>query len=283
MMIDRFEVLGGMLHAQKQWRSIWNAYRFYQSNQLERMRGALQEVYGDEVPEDEISVNEWLYDFLLQFIDPLSTKTMPALLAEGRKAYDQDKTEFTRLLSEFRQLRSERVDNYMDVINQFFRAYGEFSQALLYVRLKADVPENAYAPSIDFEGTRMYYGDAFEALGSGLDFAVAINNVLAGRAFDRLQQITLKQYRASDKGRRHDTLRANPVLELLVEEYDNGLRNASHHRWLKLSADRSGLSYRAGGNGPVRSLTYAEYLHRCCAISTQLMLLFALELAFLSD
>ena len=64
---------------------------------------------------------------------------------------------------------------------------------------------------------------------------------------------------------------------MLVSEYDNRLRNASHHRWLRLSDDRSEISFREGGNGAVRRLSYAEYLHHCCAITTQLMLLAGLQ------
>lgn len=283
MVADLFEMLGGMRNAQEHWRNLWNAHRFHKVGQLDRMRGALREIYGDPVQDEVTSVGEWIYDFVVRFMDPLGPRAVPVVLAEMQKAYDQNEPEFARMLREFRPVSSERIDNYMDVLNQFFRAYGEFNQALLYVRLEADPPNDAYAPSIDFESTRMYYGEAFEALGSGLDFPVAVNNVLSGRPFDQLQNITLKQYRASDKGRRNETLMGNPALASLVGEYDNGLRNASHHRWLRLNEDRSRLSYRAGGTGQVRALTYAEYLTRCCAITSQLTLLLAVELAVLVD
>jgi len=53
-------------------------------------------------------------------------------------------------------------------------------------------------------------------------------NIASGRPFDRLNQITLQAYRSSDKGRRGEAPATNPELALLVSEYDNRLRNASH-------------------------------------------------------
>jgi len=171
----------------------------------------------------------------------------------------------------------------MDVFDHFFRAYDEFNQTLMYVRRQIALPVDPYAPSTDFGNTKLYYGEAFEVLGSHIDLLAAVNNVAAGRPFDKLSLISLRAYRGTDKGRRNDTLVSNPELAWLVKEYDNRLRNASHHRWLRLSHDRSELTYREGGNGAVRRLSYAEYLYRCCAITTQLMLLATLEATSLPD
>ncbi|TLY49671.1 MAG: hypothetical protein E6K53_12985 [Gammaproteobacteria bacterium] len=220
--------------------------------------------------------------FLVRFLEPDGAAKLERAVNEFRRIRDQNPLEFDRLLADFRPARWDRMDEYIDVLDHFFRAYDEFNQTLLYVRRGIPMPEDPYAPSVDFEHTKMYYGDAFEVLGSSIDLLAAANNIGSGRPFDRLNVIALQVYRGSDKGRRNETLATNPELAWLVNEYDNRLRNASHHRWLRLSDDRSEISYREGGNGAARSISYAEYLHRCCAITAQLMLLAAIEASALS-
>lgn len=120
-------------------------------------------------------------------------------------------------------------------------------------------------------------------LGSNIDILAAVNNILSGRPLEQLEHISLRKYRESDKGRRNETLKANPELSRLVAEYDNRLRNASHHRWLRLSHDRSEIAYQEGGNGARQTISYAEYLRRCCTLTAQLMILASVELVVLPD
>jgi len=277
IMVDLTVLLGGLPNATEYWRLLRNAYRFSRTGQHDLMHAHLRQLAGDEIPDDELTIERALVGFFVRVLEPHGEGGLRRLTTELARARELNEQEFERFQAEFRQSRWDRMDEYVDVFDHFFRAYDEFNQTFMYVRRATNLPDDPYAPSTDFERTRMYYGEAFEVLGSHIDLLAAANNIVSGRKFDQLSRISLRDYRGSDKGRRNETLGANPDLAWLVAEYDNRLRNASHHRWLRLSHDRSVITYREGGDGAVRTLSYAEYLFRCCAITVQLMVLAAAE------
>lgn len=281
--VDLSVVLGGLPDAVGHWRVVRNAYRFFRTSQEARLKDALREFLGEDTPEKNLTIEEALLRFFPRFLAPLGEPECARIVAEFSRAKDSRSDEFRRFRSEFHPRKWDRMDEYVDVFDHFFREYDEFNQALLYVRRSLPLPANPYAPSTNFENTRLYYGEAFEVLGTNIDIPASINNILSGRAFDQLEHISLHKYRESDKGRRNETLRANPELSRLVAEYDNRLRNASHHRWLRLSHDRSEIAYQEGGNGARQTISYAEYLRRCCALTAQLMVLASIELVVLPD
>ncbi len=281
--IDLTVLLGGMPKARDRWHQLKNAYRFARTGQVERMRAVLLEQFDLAADAEDLTIEGALISFFVRFLEPSGETNLQRALTEIIRARALDANEFDRLLADFRPTRWDRLDEYMDILDHFFRGYEEFNQALIYVRRDIPMPEDPYAPSVDFEHTKLYYGEAFEVLGSSIDLLAAINNIAAGRPYDRMTSITLQAYRTADKGRRNSTLANNPELAWLVSEYDNRVRNASHHRWLRLSQDRSEISYREGGDGALRRFSYAEYLHRCCSITAQLMLLASIEATVLRE
>lgn len=283
IMVDLTVLLGGLPNSIGLWRLLKNAYRFSRTGQDDRMRASLRQLFGDEVQEDEQTIEEALVNFFVRFLEPQGDHGLHRVLVEFARAREINQHEFDRLLEDFRKVRWDRMDEYMDVFDHFLRAYDEFNQTFMYVRRSLDLPDDPYAPSTDFENTRLYYGEAFEILGSHIDLLTAVNNIASDRLFDQLKLIPLSTYRGSDKGRRNEAFAGNPELAWLVAEYDNHLRNASHHRWLRLSPDRSEITYRDGGSGVIRKFSYAEYLYRCCAITVQLMLLSSIEAIVLQN
>jgi hypothetical protein len=281
LMIDLSVLLGGLPEAGERWRLLRNAYRFFRTDQQDRMLAQLVELFGEDARQPGATMGEAIISFFVRFLAPLGEAKLKRAVDEVGKVRSGDELGFRGLTSEFSPVLWDRLDEYMDVIDQFFRAYEEFNQVLMYVRREVAMPRDPYATSTDFERTRLFYGEAFEVMGSHLDFLVAVNNIASGRPFDQLAQISLRRFRGSDKGRRAEALATNAELNWLTTEYDNRLRNASHHRWLRLSPDRSQLTYRNGGDGAFVTLSYAEYLYRCCAITAQLMLLASIEI--LSD
>jgi hypothetical protein len=92
-----------------------------------------------------------------------------------------------------------------------------------------DVPCGNVASSVDFDATRMFYGNAFEAFASSVDILAYLNNMRAGRPFDQFERLTQKEYLKLDKGSCFDAFASVPAFAALCEERDNQLRNASHH------------------------------------------------------
>lgn len=278
LMLDLTVMLGGLPYATDNWRWMRNGYRFFRNGQIDLAKEQLRHVFGEEVNDDSDIFQRTLVKFFLRFLDPGGAQNLERAFRELDRVRDASPAAFVRIRDEFAPLLWARMDEYVDVVDHFFRAYEEFNQTFLYVRRGLNLPEDPYAASTDFDNTKLYYGEAFEVLGSSLDLLAAVNNVSAGREFNQLQNITLATYRNSDKGRRSECLAASPELRWLVSEYDNSLRNASHHRWLRLSQDRSQISYRNGGDGELRTLSYADYLYRCGAITSQILLMASIEI-----
>ncbi|MFY9953870.1 hypothetical protein [Bradyrhizobium sp.] len=90
-----------------------------------------------------------------------------------------------------------------------------------------DVPAGNIASSVDFDATRMFYGNAFEAFASSVDIFAYLNNLLAGRPFNQFEKLTQKEYLKLDKANRFDAFAGVPAFAALCEERDNQLRNAS--------------------------------------------------------
>ncbi|MBO9741531.1 hypothetical protein J7432_21660 [Xanthomonas axonopodis pv. begoniae] len=280
VMLDISIALGGLPKAKQVWRITYNAYQLSRLGNFQQALTLMRQNF--EMP-NEMSVRQVIMNFLARVLAPNGQPTFTALMKVLARVREINDSEYHKLLEDFLPKWEDRMDQKMEVFDSFFRAYDEFNQAFLYVRRGITLPDNPYAPSTDFEHTRMYYGDAFEVFGSHIDLLAAFNNILLGRSFDQLELISLERYRGMDRGARNKTFAANPELAWLVEEYDNRLRNSSHHRWLRLSTDRSELSYREGGSGQLVRLSYAEYLFRCCAMTRQLMLLALVEWLVFAD
>jgi hypothetical protein len=281
MLVDLSVVLGGLPDAVGHWRSIRNAYRFSRTGQDERLKQTLSEFFGEETPAESLSIDGALIAFFLRILSPQGEPEHKRIVEEFKRASEGRPEEFWRLRAEFLPKKWARMDEYVDVFDHFFREYEEFNQTFVYARRSIPLPENPYAASTNFENTKLYYGEAFEVLGSSIDILSAVNNILSGRPFDQLEHISLRQYRESNKGRRDEIVGTNPEFTRLVKEYDNRLRNASHHRWFRLSHDRTEITYQEGGNGAIHTISYAEYLRRCCALTVQLIILASAELVVL--
>lgn len=174
---------------------------------------------------------------------------------------------------------TERGEQFYSIVRDYFSAWSEFSQVHFSVGSGVET-DGLSAKTASFASTQMYYGNAFETFGSLVDMLTMINNVLAGRNFDQLSQISLAEYRASDKGKRFDAPAQNEAFGALCTERDNQLRNSSHHRELQYDQATDMVRYNVGkgGAGGSREITYAEYLTKCSRLHHQIIVLLRMHL-----
>ena len=139
----------------------------------------------------------------------------------------------------------------------YFEDYGDFGQVHFHVAKGLEVPAGNVASSVDFDATRMFYGNAFEAFASSVDILAYLNNMLEGRPFNQFEKLTQKEYLKLDKASRFDAFAGVPAFDALCDERDNQLRNASHHGGMKLDRKTQTIRYRAGkgGTGPSSAWT----------------------------
>jgi hypothetical protein len=273
--------LGTLPRASTQWGIVKRALRFHRTSQDEHRDVQIKSYWPNEA--STTNVEETLYHFLVRFLRPKGEPWVSAIAGELKRAYEANSLEYSRFVEYYdAELKVERFSSYSDIFSEYFRGYGDFSQTLVYVRLERPFPVDGVVTSTDFDRTRMFYGNAFEVLGSHLDVVAAINNIISGRPFDQMKQMDLAKFRVLNKANRVQCFSENSSLATLIHDYDSAIRNASHHRWFKLDDARTQISYRSGGTGALRVMPYWEYLIHCNRIASQLMVLAAAELVLLS-
>ncbi|TCA41403.1 hypothetical protein E0H72_20795 [Rhizobium leguminosarum bv. viciae] len=225
------------------------------------------------------SLDDWLIRFLLRLVGPNDSELFEKISKEVERIVAAKDT--SGLMAHyFADLRAARRDAYFAILTDFFRNYSEFSQVLYRVRLGAPAPENAAAGSTNFESVKTFYGDAFETFAGLVELFTMLNNLDAGREYDQGERLTLKKYRELDNASKFNPFAGNAAFMELCVEVDNQIRNASHHRGIKLSADRHNVLYHAGkgGTGEEQSMTYVNYLDRCARIFMQIVVLLCVEI-----
>lgn len=221
--------------------------------------------------------DDWLWRFLLNLCQP-------AFLARFKDAFASiqpllGSSEFDRFLKIYDALAAERGTRNFDLIRAYFAAYSDFSQVLFLITQGVVIPAADAASTINFDATRMFYGNAFEAFSSSVDILAYINNIIEGRPFDTFQTTTRDKYLTLDKSSRCHPFASNPVFAALCGEFDNQLRNASHHGGFAFDARTQLILYRAGkgGRGEEQTLPYVSYLARSTHLFLQAMTLLQVE------
>jgi hypothetical protein len=113
-----------------------------------------------------------------------------------------------------------------------------------------------------------------------VELLAMLNNMLAGRKYDKFETLTLRKYRELDRPNRFGPFQKNQTFMAICEEADNQIRNASHHGSFVFEKGPQVIRYRAGkgGTGPEQTMSYADYLVRCVRIFLQTMTLLRMEL-----
>lgn len=126
----------------------------------------------------------------------------------------------------------------------------------------------------------MFYGNAFEMHAELIDLIAMLNNVIQGRSFDVFESITLEKYLTTDKASRSRAFSEDAALHTVASEFDNRIRNASHHGAMRFDPQTQIITFGTGkGNvGSEVSLTYAEYLAACVRMAMQVLLMLQFEL-----
>lgn len=264
----------------EEWRDLRRAWTLHRRKQAPLSRGIIKtasaKIYA-YAPLD--SLEDWMFRFAQMIGGHLNSDRLDALADRVNAAAKQPG--WKPFLKHYHEvLASKRGLNFLTILSQYFDAYSEFAQ--LQTRVVAGMPpkNDERVGSVDFDKTRMFYGNAFEMHAELLEVPALLNNVIHGRAFDAFERLTLDQFRSLDKARRGDAFAADPVLHALAEEANNRIRNASHHANMRFDPESQIITFRPGkgAGGDEIALTYANYLAACVRMMMQVLLLLQLEL-----
>ncbi|MBB3810581.1 hypothetical protein [Pseudochelatococcus contaminans] len=225
------------------------------------------------------TLEDWVFQFAGILTQPHFEQLFERLFQPLKIAKGKD--DFGRFVAHYGKLMSAaHARRYFEACKAYLNAFTEFSRVHHLVTTNIQIGENHAAASTNFDATRMIYGNLFEAFGDNVEVLVALNNLIEDRPFDQLRNITLAAYQHSDKAGRCKAIAENADMAAVCIEFDNQMRNASHHGGMAFDRATGTIEYRSGkgGQGDVRTMSYAVYLARSSQLFIQLMLLFRLEI-----
>ncbi len=264
----------------QQWAIVNKAWSLERGGRLELSKNERRKYLSPDILPDS-NLNDVLFDFCARLLQANTSWYMDAF-AVMNDAWQRTPA----LVNDFRawyaaNLLEEHRERYFDILAQFFRDHGEFSQALLLVQYKLPISSDEVASSQAFSRTKMFYGNAFEALTSNFAVLACINNIYRGRSFDQFASMDLKKYLTINKARRAEPFADTPAFAAFATGLNSSLRNASHHGAIKLALGQRQISFRSGGTGAEQKLGYVEYLAQCSDILLRLVTLLMLEIALM--
>jgi len=225
------------------------------------------------------STSDWLFRFSLKQLGTARLSLFESVAEGMREACEESPQEASRFREFYmREMQHDHMCSYFDAFRQYFRGFSDFSQTLQYQRRGLGIPPSLRASSMNFDRTKMIYGECFECLTSNLSILVCLQNLSEGRAFEQLSESTLEEYLRSHKASRCRPLETNSKFGVLCPALKSTIRNASHHGGMRLNRETQVVHYRSGGTGAERSISYVEYLVLCNKIFAALCTLVTVEL-----
>lgn len=263
----------------EEWKILKKALSLYRRghNDLaqERISAASEQFYQNEPLS---SLPDWLWRFSLFVSGPKFDTMFRGTFEVVRPILGMPG--FVAFVSWYAAAAELRADRYFQLMKSYFEGYDDFGQVHFLVTSGMELSDDNSVSSINFDSTRMFYGDAFETFSSSVDILAYLNNLKAGRPFDEFENLTQEKYLKLDKASRFDAFASVAEFAALCEERDNQIRNASHHGGMKLDRKTQTILFRAGkgGTGPEQRMKYSRYLARSTVLFLQAMTLLRLEL-----
>lgn len=258
-------------------RAAWSLVRNGKLDLAQRRIDGFVETAGYE--DTPTSIQDWIFQFVGDLTRPHYERLWEGLFEQLSLAIHME--DFERFVAFYgAKLSADHGRRYFEMCNAYLGAFSEFSQVHQLVASDIAVDDGHVAASSNFDFTRMFYGNAFEAFGDNIEVLTAVNNLIEGRPFDQLRTISFEAYRTTDKAGRNKAFGDNAALAAIAGEFDNHLRNASHHGGMTFDRASGMIEYRygKGGQGGAETISYATYLARSSRLFIQLMLVFRLEM-----
>lgn len=256
------------------WLSLEKIWRLEKSDKYGIAKPLISKFAQDHESQDT-SLAEILWSFLNSLF-PLRDE----LQLELKSVIKTNPIEFRKFLKFYKkELKRHHRRSQFDTMADYFKAYDQHSQVLMYIRLGTPLSAIGKATLVEFDKVKAFYARAYEFFAGAIAIYTCLNNIKEGRTFDQLKNVSLKKFLETDKAKRRDSIMTNPVFASATEEFDSTIRNGSFHNWFFLHSDNETIEIRSGGTGALKQITYTEYLYHCGVMFKQICQLFELELA----
>lgn len=259
------------------WMKLKKGWSLYRNGQDDLSIKVLQEYKSDNFKESP-SLENVLFHFCSTYLAPKNLDIFKTIYEFSVGVAQQNNISFSKFRSYYRKsLKTEHMDRYFDIFSDYFKNFSEYNQLMIYQKFGIPTPEGQIVTSSAFKRTKMFYGDAFEALTSNFTTIACLGNIFSGREFDTFEKMDLKTYLTINKANRSKPFENLPEFKSFIDCVDSTLRNASHHSSMNID-NKNNIIYRSGGTGAKRSMSYSEYLCKCNKIMFNIVALLMLEL-----
>ena len=264
----------------QEWSELRRAWTLHRRDQKSLSRGIVRKASQNLYAGDPLSgLPDWIWRFCLHLTARNFHPRLHALMKKLDAIFESPN--FPELIEYYRRnMVPQRGRRYIAIMTEYFRAYSEYAQVQFMLSGGVRPAADEHVSSTNFEITKMFYGNAFEVLADNMDLIAILNNVNQGRRYDTFVQLTLSDYYRIDKSGRANCFSGDAEFSQISAEFDNQVRNASHHGGMEFDQITQMISYRSGkgGTGPEMNMTYTEYLVRCVEIFMQIICIFQIEL-----
>lgn len=267
---------------QGEWRGLKKAWSLARNGNVKLSKKRVSEASVELYPNDPLKdLHDWVWRFSLFACQPAYEEKFRMIMGAIRPLWGTDRFEaFARHYEA--DVLPGRSNRYFEIIKDFFSSYSEYGQVYFHVVRGLEIADNYHTASIDFDRTKMFYGNAFEHFASLAELLARFNNMLLGRDHDKFEKLTIDAYLKLDKANRFGPFSMNRAFMEICAETDNQVRNASHHGSIHLDRETQVVRFHSGkgDSGPERQMSYASYLARCCHLLLQTLTLLRMELIF---
>lgn len=275
---DLRSALWGRRSPFEEWEILRKAWSLSKNGKDDLAKKKLAEYVGStsqELP----TIKDALFHFSFKLLLPKKIKLFIDAIKLIQEIVKDHPDEFARFREFFiKNHYPDHLERFFELYSDYFRDFTEYSQTLIYVKCDIELPDNFKASSNAFKRTKMFYGNAFEALTTNIMFLACLNNVYKGRQFDKFESMDLNNYLTINKANRASPFKDTVAFASFTKCFDSTLRNASHHGAMKIDNKSGMLSYRSGGTGALREMSYSSYLLMCNEMMLSAVALLNVEL-----
>ena len=286
--ISAFDGLGGDSKLLEDWNVIEVCWRLKDNSKDEIYNKKIKEYSRyNQIPSNSREFNDILFDFFYRFINP-NIKLYQNLEDEFEKARKSSPHNFNKVKKYYiDELQENHWSNYLKLFKEYFKNFDEYNRLLINTKIELhpeEGTEHFFCP-LNFDDVDMFYGNAFEYVTSHIEPLVLINNVLSGRDFNDFLEdnVTHIKYKNKyTKAQKSEPLKDNEVFYKFTEHFDNKIRNASHHKNLKIDKKNvDKLIYQSSPGGQKKYISYIDYIYKCNQMALSLASLLMLEIYIL--
>lgn len=220
-----------------------------------------------------------LFDFAASLLQPKKYDLFAVAADALGNIKSAHPAEYARFVSFYKtSLQEEHLDRYFSIFSEYFKCHDDLRQTAMSIRANMQLPEDYVASSTNFPNTKLFYGNTFESLTSNLTVLACLNNIRLGRKFDEFANMDIKKYLTINKANRANPFSEFSEFSAITDCLDSTLRNASHHGSIRIDGAGRKITYRSGGTGAHKEMSYCEYLNKCNRIFISACALLKLEI-----